>query len=564
MATGDNIHQTAYDYLRALNITASKRYISELILSHPDYPSLLSITDTLEALGIKHAVLRAGPQSLSDYPYPYLLYANNSGELSIVQNDREVRLYRTQLRSSDGLILFAEPNQRIASGENEAYLEEEKVSKYSSVVIIASFLLIALLLLNNFTLAHLALCVTAVAGAFLSYLILARDLGITNRSAEILCEVSDGISCDHVLNSKEATIIRNFKISDAAAGYFAFQCIAIGLAAPLLDSYTSLIAFLSCLGALAIPVVIYTLYIQVYRLKTWCRLCMLVSMNLLCQSGVFIWVHVSGAVTFADLRVDTASALLLLLVVSNSIVLLVKHQHTYISRTSQTMFAANRVKRSPSVFMYMLSLERTIDDTPFDSEVQIGTPNAGIRIIIAASLDCPLCENTIEKAWQLVRLYPTTVDVSLRFVPKSSSCHGSDSARYVMQYLLEALCGRQHASTRIVELLREWYDIGDFERFRLKYPMPANEKEDEAGRLVAQHARWFERCGIRRTPSCFVMGHQMPKNYSLSDMNVVIPGLTERLLLADAKGEHNSDHDRDLVSAGVIQARTGLGAVSRS
>jgi len=40
-----------------MNIPVSKTFLREQLLSHPDYPSLLSITDTLNELHIENTAL---------------------------------------------------------------------------------------------------------------------------------------------------------------------------------------------------------------------------------------------------------------------------------------------------------------------------------------------------------------------------------------------------------------------------------------------------------------------------------------------------------------------------
>jgi len=50
------MEQVVFQYLRQLKIPVSQGYLQKLIASHPAYPSLLSVADTLEGLGIDHKV----------------------------------------------------------------------------------------------------------------------------------------------------------------------------------------------------------------------------------------------------------------------------------------------------------------------------------------------------------------------------------------------------------------------------------------------------------------------------------------------------------------------------
>jgi hypothetical protein len=62
------------DYLAALNIPVSRRFFRKQLASHPDYPSLLSVSDTLQKLGIPHGVARMDRENLENLEHPYVLH----------------------------------------------------------------------------------------------------------------------------------------------------------------------------------------------------------------------------------------------------------------------------------------------------------------------------------------------------------------------------------------------------------------------------------------------------------------------------------------------------------
>jgi hypothetical protein len=53
-----NLSTVIYNWLKELKIPVSKTYIRQQLLSHPDYPSLLSITDTLTELRIENIAVQ--------------------------------------------------------------------------------------------------------------------------------------------------------------------------------------------------------------------------------------------------------------------------------------------------------------------------------------------------------------------------------------------------------------------------------------------------------------------------------------------------------------------------
>jgi hypothetical protein len=77
------------DYIKGLSIPVSSRYLRKVMASHPDYPSLLSASDTLKQLVIPHGVARLGKEQLGTLSVPYLLHVEKDGGKYVVVSDEE-------------------------------------------------------------------------------------------------------------------------------------------------------------------------------------------------------------------------------------------------------------------------------------------------------------------------------------------------------------------------------------------------------------------------------------------------------------------------------------------
>ena len=66
-------------------------------------------------------------------------------------------------------------------------------------------------------------------------------------------------------------------------------------------------------------------------------------------------------------------------------------------------------------------------------------------------------------------------------------------------------------------------------KFENEYPI-MEKREDESKRIEAQHYAWVEQAGIQGTPTFFVNGYQLPKEYSIDDMIAIVPGLEDAVL----------------------------------
>lgn len=66
-----NIEKIVSKWLKKLAIPTSKSFIKKQLRSHPEYPSLVSITDTLDELGIDNASLVVDKERIGEIHFPY-------------------------------------------------------------------------------------------------------------------------------------------------------------------------------------------------------------------------------------------------------------------------------------------------------------------------------------------------------------------------------------------------------------------------------------------------------------------------------------------------------------
>ena len=84
------INTTVHTWLQELKIPASKTYIKQQLFSHPDYPSLLSITDTLNELGIENTAVHIEKGQLHEVPTPFLAHLNDrGGEFAVIRKNEQ-------------------------------------------------------------------------------------------------------------------------------------------------------------------------------------------------------------------------------------------------------------------------------------------------------------------------------------------------------------------------------------------------------------------------------------------------------------------------------------------
>jgi protein-disulfide isomerase len=519
------------EYLACLNIPISKKYCQQCMVSHPNYPSLLSVADTLERLGIKHQIARIKEEQLPDFPFPYMLqFDKQGGTLALIKDQKDLDDHKDDMEYWDGVVVMVEPTQTIADEEhNKQYGQEKLQRNYAATAILALLALLCLFIIPYGSWLYGLLAVTSVGGIVVGYLLLAKDLGVTYEPVEEFCNAGKRTNCDRILHAKDAQLFSFFTFTDATASYFVFQLIAIGLLIPLFKGSASFLVPLAAASLLAIPIIVYSLYYQYTVASTWCRLCLIVDGILGVQVALFATMMYSRKMfAWGAGRAVPICIMVLLFFVIASLVVLLKNRLKATNEASRDATAAKRVKHDPQVFAHLLLQEEKMNTTLFEPEMLIGNSYAPIRVTMIINLHCNPCRIAYETVTQLLSAYPQKVAFAVRLTKGMNKAMGELSAStYFIRYWQTYIIGKKNISFHTQKLLKDWYDQMDPETFMNQYPLDGEPlpEPDNSESLEAQHYRWIQQNNIIGTPAFFINGYKMPENYRIQDLQALLPGL---------------------------------------
>jgi uncharacterized membrane protein len=272
-------------FLQINRYSEIKNEFKDLFLSHPNYPSLFAITDSLDLLSIENAAIRVPKEQIVDLPANFLAYFQD--ELILVEKAKnDVRVttekkgpykmaYEKFLLDWNGVIVAIEPNNVIA---RENLKVEYNWLKYS----LPLFLLVGLsFFYNTYSLFSLAFLTTSILGLIVSILIVQEKLGFKNTIISKFCNLSSNSSCNSVINANEGNENKLLNFSDLPLIFFGSSLIAI-----LVKPFDSVI-FIGFLSLLAIPVIVSSIWIQKFEIQKWCVMCLVVSFLIFTQSAIW-------------------------------------------------------------------------------------------------------------------------------------------------------------------------------------------------------------------------------------------------------------------------------------
>ncbi|HBQ58691.1 MAG TPA: hypothetical protein DD671_03465, partial [Balneolaceae bacterium] len=117
--------------------------------------------------------------------------------------------------------------------------------------------------------------------------------------------------------------------------------------------------------------------------------------------------------------------------------------------------------------------------------------------------------------------------ISFRFLPaKKKQEEGADPREVLLSYWLNQIYGTESASEKTQLLIRDWFERESIDAFMKKYATDL-EHSDELRELTTLHDGWIKEAEITKTPTLFLNGFEFPQQYSVEDLIMMVPGLTD-------------------------------------
>ena len=407
--------------------------------------------------------------------------------------------------------MLAEKTATVGNSEHYTQLQKERQSfVFGSIavsLIVASILGIAVW---QFSIPAILLTVTNTTGLYFSWLIIQKELGISNSIGEKICSLTSHSHCEAVLFSKGGRINKWLSWGDIGVIFFtaSLSYITLGLLSGNLSMQSY---YLFSVAALIFP--FYSLYYQWKVVKQLCMLCI----------AVLVVIGLNAIVSMSFLSTASSAGNLLFSFVAFLIVsvitgcswqitksLVEKNVQSFTNKISFT-----RLKRNPAVFKGLLNKEEVNPGnlSRHDEAISFGLPDAPIQILMACSPYCGPCAIAHQVVEKLYEKHPSKLSVSVRFA--LNSLEETDSRAKAAIAILKSI---KEANSAPDLILKDWYSSMNYEKFVKKY----NPNGFMVIDILKQHKNWSEEFKITGTPTFFINGRKLPGEYNWKEFIEVI------------------------------------------
>jgi len=510
-----------FQYLEKEQIFIEKKEFLFQIKSHPDYPSLLSISDTLSFFNIENGALKVLKTEIDFLPDSFIALLKNGNEdtflyfverngKDFILSDDTKRKTVTKTDLEDewcDVILLIEKNSDIVSNRK----------KPVSIIFLSIWICFTLTLVNlfqdNFTL--ISFSFFPLIGIILSLIALKDLFGLQNKLINSICEISSSTNCSNVIKSKKWKVFEYINFSDLSIIFFVFQLISY-----LLFSINGNLNFFlfaqKILLIISLPVVLISIYFQKYVEKKWCPICILIILVILLELSFLLLINLGNNFIFSLKR----TLLLFYIFITISLLWFVlKRILLKINESKEFQIKANRFMRDYDSFKKILTNDKRIV-FPLYSAV-LGNLNAKTEITIITNPFCGYCKDAHSLISKFLLLDNNNIKVKI--VMNVDLENENEENTLFLRVLINVLFKVGHEEFNIA--LKNWFEFGNIDYWYEKYNSLENVmKIDE---FYNKQYQWCRNNNYYSTPLIFINGYKYPKVYERNQLEFFINDIIE-------------------------------------
>lgn len=520
-----------FSYLRHERININEGEFLFQMQSHPDYPSLLSISDTLHFFNINNGTFRIDPSEIHLLPKrfavtlkegtqnqndlikkePEFYLVEKIGNDFYLKNNTTQKISYSQLKSRwDGIVMLLEEKMSATTGINNG----NELSITYALFTFSVFCFSALIFLDSSPVTWKLFALFPIIG-FLFSLLAAKDLfGIESELIEKFCNLSSDSNCSSVLKSKKWKIFDLVSLSDLSLVFFTTQLIAFLI-------YISAGAFLhyfsiqKLLLIIALPVIPISLYYQKFVEKKWCPICLAIIVTLIIEIAYLLF--------FVKVNfIFPVKSLALFGTVLFSVFLAwrwIKNNLIKIKELKEYNIKSNRFIRNYKVFRRSLVSQNRYE-IPY-TPLLLGGETNKLEISIITSPFCGFCTKAHQNLNEILRRNPDYVKIKILF--NADLKNFEDRQKSLYRNLLRIFL--DDGETAFKKSLDYWFDNKDIGKW-LDINVRSFE-HDKADQYLAEQHKWCVDNKFNFTPAVFINGYAYPQEYDLENLEYYINELIE-------------------------------------
>ncbi len=531
----DNIAVTIANLFRLLGIRATYTNIKETLHSHPDFPSVLSIAESLPEWGVHTEAVQGDITDLSKEDYPNLAHLETDEFLVVLE---EIRDGKARIRYSDkglrtlsleafseiwsGIILRISPGPDAGerayrrNRRNEILAALRRISTFAGLPLLGILVFCYGLTGQEHFHPVAALAAIKTAGLLLCMVMVWESVADTGVLLHF-CPAGKRANCQRVMSSPAGRIL-GIPMADLGLLYFLGGLFTL-LIALFLNRVESNLYLLAWLTVLTLPYTLFSIGYQALVVRSWCWMCVVVQL-LFWLEFYLLYDFIAPLALLLPISLIPGFALPALLWVA------LRPVFAGSARAGLLKEKLKRRQGDPDYIEMRLARSSRHDMGNFPYEAAIGPENAGITLTVVMNPLCGICWQTYDQLRNLIRICRGNVKAVIRFLVAPAD-DGKTETEVLLDHevSLHILALARAGDRRRVEAaLAGWFSMNrgftrhKFRDWLAEYGTIEQDSRHAAEDLLKDQTGWAESCEIQGTPTIFIDGLKMPPEIQAEDL----------------------------------------------
>lgn len=506
-------------YLKSENINIDTDEFLFQLETHPDYPSLYSVSDTLRFFKVNNIAAKLPKEDVDQLPEhfvalvrpektsAYLTFVSkNESEYTYSEGEQKITISKEDfLNIWQEVVLIVEKTDDVLSTKTN-----RKNLTWPLFTVLAAMLMFTILTFTGFSWGMVLITILGFAGIFLSIEALKQAYGVHSSFSNAVCFSSEAQAsdCKSVIVSDKAMTIWGLGLSDFSIIFFVGHLLSLFFMS--IAGFSQLfLNYSTLLLSLGVPICLYSIYYQKFIEKKWCPICLMII-------GVFA-LELTSLFVFTDLILESINfnaAVLLILGFASALIswVFVKPYIKELSELQESEKKHLRFKRNYPLFKLAILDSDKYDNQVLRSDITIGNPNAHFRITIITNLFCGHCAKAHKIIEELYSLYTDELLINIRFnyIDKQMSFSKDIHVRLLDIYYRD---GQQ----AFLNALGHWFTHKNFEMWSKSFGGIVNKSNKYENLLKAQFDLNVAN-KLQFTPAILLGQYLYPSMYEREDL----------------------------------------------
>ena len=506
------------------NIPISCRSIEQVVLTHPNYPSLQCVSDALDSWKVRHVVVKLSLEKLRALDVPVIAHLKKREYVWVTRiTDSKVH-YRgaSGKEKTWGYDRFEQEWSGVAlaiedltdAGEAN-YKKEIKEGIFKGFIASSFAVLLIVLMCFSWTndtqtsfLPKLLLFIFNAIGCYISYILIRQEKRQSSALSNKFCKIGKHIDCREVTSSQYSSFL-NF-ISWAELGAVCFGSMLFWVAiTPLSNDCLSPLWWFSLL---VLPFTLWSLFVQAFIIRKWCLFC--------CSVVLLLWTNAAVLTVFysppAIITIPNTALWALLFIACLAVVL-------ELSKTigqKEQLYAQQR--ETAKIKYDILTMQAQLLDTTYTID-NIGfawsNPGSAHDIGLYVSTACSHCGKAVQELKRLTDIYP---GISFRLIYAVNPDNPDNESNVIVRHFINLY--KTMDKNAFFDMLDAWYSTLNkkLEALQQTYPVPSVQNNTEEMDVLYQ---FNQQSKISYTPAILLNGQLFSKLYSYTDLYGIVRAL---------------------------------------